>query len=188
MSKEMLPEKLSRDQSNDQGLGPESLPIVIENNEGKRERSLVVFLVALGIGILVLTTIVLLPYVNSFRGNIFGSVSSSITATTITTDRGDSVAKPTTALPASFKAIDGNGNVIEENGVTKSASIHITGYSDSEYDPRLQCSIDSFHIYCSDSGDIGLSGLHAGKHTFTVIEPSNGETIVRGFSWESIAS
>lgn len=56
----MLPEKLSRDQSNDQGLGPESLPIVIETNEGKRERSLVVFLVAVGIGILVLTTIVLL--------------------------------------------------------------------------------------------------------------------------------
>jgi len=59
----MLPEKLSRDQSNDQGLGPESLPIVIETNEGKRERSLVVFLVAVAIGILVLTTIVLLPYV-----------------------------------------------------------------------------------------------------------------------------
>jgi len=65
---------------------------------------------AVGIGILVLTTIVLLPYVNSFGGNIFGSVSSSSTATTTTTttDRGDSVAKPTTALPASFKAIDGN--------------------------------------------------------------------------------
>jgi hypothetical protein len=36
MSKEMLPEKLSRDQSNDQGLGPESLPIVIETNEGEK--------------------------------------------------------------------------------------------------------------------------------------------------------
>ena len=70
----MLPEKLSRDQSNDQGLGPESLPIGIETNEGKRERSLVVFLVAFGMGILVLTMIVLLPYVNSFGGNIFGSI------------------------------------------------------------------------------------------------------------------
>jgi hypothetical protein len=60
----MLPEKLSNDQSSDQGLGPESIPIVIETNEGKRERSLVVFLVAIGIGILVLTTIVLLPYVS----------------------------------------------------------------------------------------------------------------------------
>jgi len=60
MSKEMLPEKLSNDQSSDQGLGPESIPIVIETNEGKRERSLVVFLVAIGIGLLVLPTIVLL--------------------------------------------------------------------------------------------------------------------------------
>ena len=183
----MLPEKLSRDQSIDQGLGPESLPFVIETNEGKRERSLVVFLVAVGIGILVLTTIVLLPYVISFGGNIFGSVSSSSTATT-TTDRGDSVAKPNTALPASFKAIAGNGNVIEENGVTKSDWITITGYSDSQYDPSLQCSIDSLHIYCSDSGEIGLSDLPIGKHTFTVVEPSNGETIVRAFSWKIIPS
>jgi hypothetical protein len=185
MSKEMLPEKLSNDQSSDQGLGPESIPIVIETNEGKRERSLVVFLVAVGIGILVLTTIVLLPYVNSFGGNIFGSVSSS-TATTTTTDKGDSVAKPTTALPASFKAIAGDGNVIEENGVTKSDWIAITGYSYSEYDPSLQCSIDSLHIYCSDNGEIGLSDLPIGKHTFTVVEPSNGETIVRAFSWKTI--
>lgn len=187
MSKEMLPEKLSGDQSNDQGLGPESLPIVIETNEGKREQSLVVLLEAVGIGILVLTTIVLLPYVNSFGGNIFGSVSRSSTATT-TTDRGDSVAKPTTALPASFKAIAGNGNVIEGNGVTKSDWITITGYSDSQYDPSLQCSIDSLHIYCSDSGEIGLSDLPIGKHTFTVVEPSDGETIVRAFSWKIIPS
>jgi hypothetical protein len=184
MSKEMLPEKLSRDQSRDQGLGPESLPIVIETNEGKRERSIVVFLVAVGIGILVLTTIVLLPYVNSFGGNIFGSVSSSSSTATTTTDRGDSVAKSTTALPASFKAIADNGNVIEENGVTKSDWIIISGYSDSEYDPRLQCSIDSLHIYCSDSREIGLSDLPIGKHIFTVVEPSNGETIVRAFSWK----
>jgi hypothetical protein len=149
--------------------------------------------VAVGIGILVLTTIVLLPYVNSFGGNIFGSVSSSSSSstaatTTTTTDSGDSVAKPTTALPASFKAIDGNGDVIEENGVTKSDWITITGYSDSEYDPRLQCSIDSLHIYCSDNSEISLSDLPIGKHIFTVVEPSNGETIVRAFSWKTIPS
>jgi hypothetical protein len=145
---------------------------------------------AVGIGILVLTTIVLLPYVNSFGGNIFGSVSSSSTATTTTTttDRGDSVAKPTTALPALFKAIDGNGNVIEENGVAKSDWITITRYSDSQYDPSLQCSIDSLHIYGSDSSEIGLSDLPIGKHTFTVVEPSNGETIVQAFSWKIIPS
>jgi hypothetical protein len=126
--------------------------------------------------------------VNSFGGNIFGGVSGSSTAATTITDSGDSVAKPTTALPASFKAIDGKGNVIEENGVTKSDWITITGYSDIEYDPRLQCSIDSFHIYCNDSGDVGLSDLPTGKHTFTVVEPSNGEMIVRAFSWKTIPS
>ena len=36
MNKEMLPEKLNRDQSNDQGVGPESLPIVIETNEAEK--------------------------------------------------------------------------------------------------------------------------------------------------------
>jgi hypothetical protein len=184
MSKEMLQRKLSEDQ----GFVSESPAFVIETEKEKKRGGLAVLLISVGVGIIALASIALLTYVNSFGGNIFGSLSGSSTAATTITDSGDSVAKPTTALPASFKAIDGNGNVIEENGVTKSASIHITGYSDSEYDPRLQCSIDSFHIYCSDSGDIGLSGLHAGKHTFTVVEPSNGETIVRGFSWESIAS
>jgi hypothetical protein len=46
----------------------------------------------------------ILVYVNSFSGNTFGSVSGS---TTTTTDNGDSLAKPTPALPASFKAIEG---------------------------------------------------------------------------------
>jgi hypothetical protein len=127
----------------------------------------------------------ILVYVNSFSGNTFGSVSGS---TTTTTDNGDSLAKPTPALPASFKAIEGKGNVIEDNGVTKSDAITIRGYSDSEYDPGLQCSIDSFHIYCNDSDEVSLSGLHAGKHTFTVVEPNNGETIVRAFSWMGLPS
>lgn len=56
----MLPEKLNRDQSNDQGLGPESLPIVIETKEAEKRTITSSFFVAVGIGILVLTTIVLL--------------------------------------------------------------------------------------------------------------------------------
>jgi hypothetical protein len=44
------------------------------------------------------------------------------------------------------------------------------------------------HIYGSDSSKIGLSDLPIGKHTFTVVGPSNGETIVRAFSWKIIPS
>src|SRR5919198_4004611 len=144
MSKKMLQRKLSEDQ----GFGSEPPPIVIETEKEKKRGGLAVFLIAVGVGILALAGIALLIYVDSFGANIFGSVSGSSTATTATTtDSGDNVAKPTTAMTSSFKAIDGEGNVIEENGVTKSDSITITGYSDSEYDPGLQCSIDSLHIY-----------------------------------------
>lgn len=184
MSKEMLQRKLSEDQ----GFGPELPPIVIETEkEKKREGGLAVLLISVGIGILAMTGTTILIYVNSFSGSIFGGVNSSGTTTT-TTDSGDSLANPTTALPASFKAIAGGGNVIEDNGVTKSDWIQITGYSDGEYNPGRQCSIDSFHIYCNDSGAVSLSDLHAGKHTFTIVEPSNGETIVRAFSWMSLPS
>jgi hypothetical protein len=161
-------------------------PIVIETEKEKKRGGLAILLIAIGVGILALAGIALLIYVNSFGGNIFGGVSGS--SSTAATDSGDSVAKPTTALIDSFKAIDGKGNVIEENGVTKSDEITITGYSDSEYDARLQCSIDSLHIYCNGSGEVSISGLPTGKHTFTVVEPSNGETIVRAFSWNIIPS
>jgi hypothetical protein len=177
MSKEILQRKLSEDQ----GFGPESPLIVIETGKEKKRGGLAVLLISVGILALVGTAI--LVHVNSFSGNTFGSGSGSTT-----TDSGDSLAKPTTVLPASFKAIDGKGNVIEDNGVTKSDGITVRGYSDSEYDPGLQCSIDSFHIYCNDGGEVSLSGLHAGKHTFTVVEPNNGETIVRAFSWMSLPS
>ena len=57
----MLPEKLS----GNQGLRSESLPIVTGTNKAKREKLKVVFLMAVGIGILVLASIFLLPHVNS---------------------------------------------------------------------------------------------------------------------------
>jgi hypothetical protein len=177
MSKEMPGEKLN----GVQGPGPESVPIVTETREGKREGLRVVFLVAVGVGILVLASIFLLPYVNSLRGSIPAGMSS-------TTDSGSGALEVTGTLEPSFKAIDGKGNVIEENGVSESAKITITGYSDSGYDARLQCSIDSFNVYCKDGGPISMSPLHAGKHTFTIIEHSSGETIVRDFSWNTIAS
>jgi hypothetical protein len=64
--------------------------------------------------------------VNSLEGNIFSGVRS-------TTDSGHNPVQATTALAASFKATDGKGTVIEDNSVTKSAEMTITGYSDVSF-------------------------------------------------------
>lgn len=178
MSKEILPEKLSRDH----GLGPESLPVVIETNKGKREGLLVVFLMAVGIGILVSASIFLLPYVNSLGGSILGSMSS-------TADSGSSsVVEATAALAPSFIATDAIGNVIDiSNGVARSEQITISGYSDSRYSTKLHCSIDGLPVYC-DGSPITISGLPHGEHRFSVLEPSSAETIIRVFSWKNLSS
>ena len=177
MSKEILPEKWSRDH----GLGPESLPVVIETNKGKRERLLVVFLMAVGIGILVLASIFLLPYVNSLGGSILGSMSS-------TADSGSSAVEATAALAPSFIATDAIGNVIDiSNGVSRSEQIIISGYSDFRYSTKLHCSIDGLPVYC-DGSPITISGLPHGEHRFSVVEPSSAETIIRVFSWKNLSS
>lgn len=177
MSKEILPEKLSRDH----GLGPESLPVVIETNEGKREGLLVVFLMAVGIGILVLASIFLLPYVNSLGVSILGSMSS-------TTDGSSSAVEATAALAPSFIATDAIGNVIDiSNGIARSEQITISGYSESRYSTKLHCSIDSLPVYC-DGSPITISGLPHGEHRFSVVEPSSAETIIRVFSWKNLSS
>src|SRR5918994_7826662 len=177
MSKEMLPRKLS------EGLAPESLPTIIETNKEKREGLILVCLIAVGAVIVPLGTIVLLPYVNSLEGNIFGGVSSS------TTDNGNHAFEATTtALGASFKAIDAKGDVIENNdGVARSEQITLTGYSDIVYSTKMLCTIDMLSLYC-DGSPIAISGVPDGKHTFTIMEPSSGETIVRVFSWTNISS
>ena len=125
-----------------------------------------------------MATIVLLPYVNSLEGNIFDGVSSSST-----TDSGNHAFEATTtALGASFKAIDAKGDVIENNdGVARSEQITLTGYSDSLYSTKMLCTIDMLSLYC-DGSPIAISGLPDGKHTFTIMEPSSGETTVRVFS------
>jgi hypothetical protein len=177
MSKEILSEKLSRDH----GLDPESLPVVIETNKGKREGLLVVFLMAVGIGILVLASIFLLPYVNSLGGSILGSMS-------ITADSGSSAIEATAALAPSFIATDAIGNVIDiSNGVARSEQITISGYSDSRYSTKLHCSIDGLPVYC-DGSPITISGLPHGDHRFSVVEPSSVETIIRVFSWKNLSS
>jgi S-formylglutathione hydrolase FrmB len=175
MSKEMLPRKLS------EGLAPESLPSIIETNKEKRQGLILVCLMAVGVVIVPVASIVLLPYVNSLEGNIFGGVSS-------TTDSANDAFEATAALGASFKAIDAKGDVIENNdGVARSEEIILTGYSDSVYNTKMLCTIDMLSLYC-DGGPIAISGLPYGKHTFTIMEPSSGETIVRVFSWRNISS
>jgi hypothetical protein len=176
MSKEMLPRKLSEDL----GFDPET-PIVTEETKKERRRGLaLVLLIGVGVAILALIGTALVPYVNSLGGNIFDSMSS-------TSDSDNSVVKATTALAASFEAIDGKGNMIEnDNGVARSDQITISGYSHSGYSTKLHCSIDSLPIYCNGS-TVTVSGLPPGKHTFTIVEPSSGETIVRTFSWENVS-
>ena len=171
----MLPRKLS------EGLAPESLPTIIETNKEKRQGLILVCLIAVGVVIVPVASIVLLPYVNSLEGNIFGGVSSA-------TDSRNGAVEATTAPGASFKAIDAKGDVIENNdGVARSEQITLTGYSDSVYSTKMLCTIDMLSLYC-DGSPIAISGLPAGKHTFTIMEPSSGETIVRVFSWRNISS
>jgi hypothetical protein len=172
MSKKMLSRKLGADE----GLGPESPTIVTETNKEKREGLKLIFPIAGGIVILLVASLVLMPYVNSLGDNIFSGLSS-------TTDSSNDAVQATTALAASFKATDGKGTVIEENGVTKSAEMTITGYSDSSFSTKLRCSIDSLPAYCSGS-PVTLSGLPPGEHVFTVIEPVSDKITVQSFSWD----
>jgi hypothetical protein len=176
MSKEMLPRKLG------EGLASESLPTIIETNREKRQGLILVCLIAFGVVIVPLASIVLLPYVNSLEDNIFDGVSSS------TTNSGNDAFEATTALGASFKAIDAKGDVIENNeGIARSEQITLTGYSDSVYSTKMLCTIDMLSLYC-DGSPIAISGLPAGEHTFIIMEPSSGQTIVRVFSWRNISS
>jgi hypothetical protein len=131
MSEEMLPRKLS------EALAPESLPTIIETNKEKRQGLILVCLIAVGVVIVPVASIVLLPYVNSLEGNIFGGVSST------TDSANDAFEATTTALGASFKAIDAKGDEIENNdGVTRSEQITLTGYSDSLYSTEMLCTTD----------------------------------------------
>jgi len=177
MSKEMLPRKLS----GDEGLAAELPPTVTKTNKEKREGLILVCLIAGGVVIVAVASIVLLPYVNSLGGNIFGGTSS-------TTDSGNGAVEATTAPAASFKATDATGNVIENgDGIARSEQITISGYSDNIHSTKMLCTIDTLPMYC-DGSPVAISGLPNGKHTFTIMEPSIGETIVRIFSWRNISS
>jgi hypothetical protein len=173
MSKEILPGKLSAKRA----VSAEPSIVVEKKRKKGGGGRLLLFLMALGIGAVALTSITVLAPVTFYDYvNSPGSINDD------SGNRGDGAAVIPSALAASVTATDGNGIMIEDNGVTESAKMTITGYSDSKYDAGLQCLIDSLPLYCSGS-PVTVSGLPTGEHTFTIVEPSSGETIVRVFSW-----
>jgi hypothetical protein len=176
MSKEMLSRKLS------EGLAPESPPTVIETNEEKRQGLILVCLIAVGVVVVPVVSVVLLPYVNSLESNVFGGASS-------TSDSGNDVFEATTALGASFIATDAKGDVIKNgDSVARPAQLTLTGYSDTPYSTKILCTVDMLPVYCN-GGPITIPSLPAGKHTITIMDPSSGgETIVRVFSWWNMSS
>jgi hypothetical protein len=171
MSKEILPEKLSANRA----VSMESPIVVNEKKKRGRRGLLLLFLMAVGLGAVALASITMLVPV-AFYGHVGspGSIDDS-------GSRGDGALIPS-ALAAPATATDGKGIVIEDNGLTKSAVMTITGYSDSSYTPELRCSIDSLPTYCSGS-PVTLSELPTGGHVFTIAEPVSGKITVQSFSW-----
>ena len=147
-----------------------------KKKRGEGRERLPLFLIAVGLGAVVLISIAVLAPA-SFYSYVEspGSISDS--------GDGRAAAAIPTGLGPSVKATDGRGIVIEDNGVSKSGTITITGHSDSEYDVGLQCWIDSLPLYCSGNS-VTISGLPPGDHTFGIVEPSSGKTIVRAFNWK----
>lgn len=169
----MLPVKSSANRA-----GSTESTIVVEEKKKRGEGGgrLPLFLIAVGLGALALTSITVLA-----PASFYGYVESPGRIN----DSGDGAAAApiSTDLAPSIKARDGEGIVIEDNGVTKSGTMTITGYSVNEYDVGLQCWIDSLPLFCSGNS-VTISGLPPGGHAFAIAEPSSEETIVRVFSWK----
>ena len=175
MSNEILPGKLSANRS--VGAGP---PLVIERKKENRKRrgALSLFLLAVGLGAVALASITLLAPVA-----FYGKVDSSPGSIDDTSSRGDGAAVITSALAASAIATDGNGAVIDNNGLTKSGEMTIADYSGGGYSTELQCAIDSLPAYCSGS-PVTFSGLPPGEHVFTMVESINDQITVQYFDWD----
>jgi hypothetical protein len=172
MSNEILPGKLSANRTVSAGS-----PIVVEEKR-KRKGGLLLFLMAVGLGAVALTSVTLLAPV-AFYGYVDspGGIDD-------TSSRGDDdAAVIPTALAASATATDGKGTVIENNGLTKSGEMTIAGYLDSSYSTDLNCAIDNLPAYCSGN-PITFSGLPPGEHVFTIVEPMRDQITVQYFGWE----
>lgn len=173
MSNEILPRKLSANRS----VSAES-PVVVEKKESKKRRGgLQLFILTVGLGVIALASITLLAPV-AFYGHVDGPSSIDDTS-----GRGEAQAVVTGALAASATATDGEGTVIENNGLTRSGEMTISGYSDSSYSTELHCAIDNLPAYCSGS-PVTFSGLPPGKHVFDTVESINDKITVQYFGWE----
>src|SRR5215208_4985136 len=171
MSNEILPGKLSANRTVSAGS-----PIVVEEKR-KRKGGLLLFLMAVGLGAVALTSVTLLAPV-AFYGHIDspGGIDD-------TSSRGDGAAVITSALAASATATDGKGTVIENNGLTKSGEMTIAGYLDSSYSTEVHCAINSLPTFCSGN-PITFSGLPPGEHVFTKAESINDQIAVQYFGWD----
>ena len=175
MSNQILPGKLSAKRT----VSAES-PIVVEKKK-KSGKGLLLFLMAVGIGAVALTSISLLAPV-TFYDHV-GS-PRSIDDSGGGSSRGDGATIPSALAASSATATDGKGTVIGDKGVTKSAEMTIAGYSESSHSTELRCSIDSLPAYCSGS-PVTLSGLPPGEHVFTVVEPVSDKIAVQSsFNWD----
>lgn len=173
MSNEILPGKLSANRT----VNAES-PVVVEKKESKKRRGgLPLFLLTVGLGVIALASITLLAPA-AFYGHV-----DSLSSVEDTGGRGEGQAVVTGALAASATATDGEGTLIENNGLTRSGDMTIAGYSDSSYSTELQCAIDNLPAYCSGSL-VTFSGLPPGKHVFSTVESTNEQIIVQYFGWE----
>ena len=171
MSNQILPGKLSAKRT----VSAES-PIIVEKKK-KSGKGLLLFLMAVGLGAVALASISLLAPM-AFYNHVDspGSIDD-------TSSRGDATAVITGALAASATATDGNGVVIENNGLTESDEMTIAGYSDSSYSKELRCALDSLPAYCSGS-PVTFSGLPPGEHVFTTVESINDQITVQYFGWD----
>jgi hypothetical protein len=169
MSNEILPGNLTASPS----VSAES-SIVVKKKKGTR--GVLLFIMAIALGAVALSSISLLPPVT-----YYGRIGSP--AIIINNGSRDDGASVPSALAASATSTDGKGTVIGREGVTKSAEMTIAGYSDSTYSTELRCTIDSLPAYCS-GGPVTVSGLPPGEHVFTVVEPISDRIIVRSFSWD----
>lgn len=171
MSNQILPGKLSAKRT----VSAES-PIIVEKKK-KSGKGLLLFLMAVGLGAVALASISLLaPMAFYSHVDSPGSIDD-------TSSRGDAAAVITGALAASATATDGNGVVIENNGLTESDEMTIAGYSDSSYSKELRCALDSLPAYCSGS-PVTFSGLPPGEHVFTTVESINDQITVQYFGWD----
>jgi hypothetical protein len=153
-------------------------PPVVRERKERAKKGRLLFLMAIGLGIVALASISLLAPVT-----FYGRLGSPGSIGDDSSSGGDSTTVPSALASSSAAATDGKGTAIGDNGVTESAEITISGYSDRTYSTELRCSIDSLPTYCSGS-PVTLSGLPPGEHIFTVIELVGDKAAVRSFSWD----